>query len=288
MLDEKIQKKILDFQRNEITEHFVYESLAKRVKGENAGVLKRLSEDELRHYNEWKEHTKRDVPPSKLAVLKFLVVSKVFGLTFALKMMERGEEEAEEVYGEITSIIPEAEDILKDEVEHEKKLVDMIDEERIGYIGSMVLGLNDALVELTGALAGLTLAIQNTKLIGVVGLITGIAASLSMAASEYLSQKSEEGGKNPIKASFYTGIAYVLTVLLLVIPYFLFLDYYIAIGITLLNAVLVILIFSFFVSVVKELSFRKMFLEILVISLGVAAVSFIIGWATREVLNIEM
>ncbi len=288
MLDEKIQKKILDFQRNEITEHFVYESLAKRVKGENAGVLKRLSEDELRHYNEWKEHTKRDVPPSKLAVLKFLVVSKVFGLTFALKMMERGEEEAEEVYREITSIIPEAEDILKDEVEHEKKLVDMIDEERIGYIGSMVLGLNDALVELTGALAGLTLAIQNTKLIGVVGLITGIAASLSMAASEYLSQKSEEGGKNPIKASFYTGIAYVLTVLLLVIPYFLFPDYYIAIGITLLNAVLVILIFSFFVSVVKELSFRKMFLEILVISLGVAAVSFIIGWATREVLNIEM
>jgi len=151
----------------------------------------------------------------------------------------------------------------------------------------MVLGLNDALVELTGALAGLTFTLQNSRLIGAAGLITGIAASLSMSASEYLSQKSEKGSKNPIKAMFYTGIAYVLTVLLLVIPYFVFANYYIALGVTLLNGILVILVFTFFISVVKELSFREMFLEILFISLGVAAVSFMIGWIANGVLNLR-
>ncbi|MCW4020179.1 MAG: hypothetical protein NWF14_02985 [Candidatus Bathyarchaeota archaeon] len=108
------------------------------------------------------------------------------------------------------------------------------------------------------------------------GLITGIAASLSMSASEYLSQKSEKGTKSPINVSFYTGIAYILTVMLLVAPYFLLSDYT-ALGVTVFDAVLAVFFFSFFVSVVKELLFRKMFLEILFISLGVAVVSFIIG-----------
>lgn len=86
----------------------------------------------------------------------------------------------------------------------------------------MVLGLNDALVELTGVLAGLTLALQNTRLVAMTGFITGIAASLSMSASEYLSAKSEEGPQDPLKASIYTGSAYVLTVLFLIFPYLLF------------------------------------------------------------------
>lgn len=288
MLDETLKTLILRFQGNEITEHFVYKGLARKTKGSNAEILKRISDDELRHYNEWKEYTQTEVTPSRLSILKYMIISKIFGLTFAMKMMEGGEERAGEVYGGLVATFPRAREILKDEVEHEKLLVDMIDEERIGYIGSMVLGLNDALVELTGALAGFTFTFQNARLIGVAGLIAGIAASLSMSASEYLSQKSEEGDKSPIKAAFYTGIAYVLTVLLLVAPYFLLGDYYMALGATVLSAVLVVLFFSFFVSVVKELSFRKMFFEILFISLGVAAVSFVIGWIANQVLAVEI
>jgi len=286
MLDEKMKRAIVHFQGNEITEYIVYGILAKKTKGKNAEVLEQISKDELRHYGEWKEYTRTEARPNRLAILRFLIISKAFGITFAIKMMEGGEERAREVYGEILDEVPNAERTLKDEIEHEKLLVSMIDEERIGYIGSMVLGLNDALVELTGALAGLTFTFQNSRLIGVAGLITGIAASLSMSASEYLSEKSEKGSKNPIKASFYTGIAYVLTVLLLVIPYFVFANYYVALGVTLLDAVLIILIFTFFVSIVKDLSFRKMFLEILLISLGVAGASYVIGWITRSVLNV--
>ncbi|MDI6704563.1 MAG: VIT1/CCC1 transporter family protein [bacterium] len=82
----------------------------------------------------------------------------------------------------------------------------------------MVLGLNDALVELTGALAGFTFALQNTRVVAMAGLITGVAASLSMTTSEYLSTKSEGGAKSPFKASVYTGSAYVLTVMFLIFP----------------------------------------------------------------------
>jgi VIT1/CCC1 family predicted Fe2+/Mn2+ transporter len=287
MLDEKIKEKILGFQRNEITEHNIYKNIAERTKGSNAKVLNKISQDELRHYNEWKRFTNIDVKPSGFMSLKFQFISLILGLTFATKMMERGEGNAQKVYAEIVSVVPEAKQILEDETVHEKNLIAMIDEEKIAYIGSMVLGINDALVELTGALTGLTFTFQNAKLIGVAGLISGIAAALSMAGSEYLSQKSEKG-KSPLKASFYTGIVYITTVLLLVTPFFLLSSYYFALGTTIVIGASIVLLFTFFLSVVKELPFKRLFLEMLSISLGVAAISFIIGWAARGILSVEI
>ncbi len=133
-----------------------------------------------------------------------------------------GEEAAQENYASVSPEIPEAKKFQHEEDAHEERLIAMLDEERLQYAGSVVLGLNDALVELTGALAGLTLALQNVKLIALSGLITGIAASMSMAASEYLSTRSEKTTKQPVRAAIYTGIAYIITVTLLVMPYLLF------------------------------------------------------------------
>ncbi|OGB69990.1 MAG: rubrerythrin family protein [Caldithrix sp. RBG_13_44_9] len=274
------------FQRNEITEYHVYQALARRVGGKNSEILQKIADDELRHYHGWKSYTNLEIKPNRFLVFLYLLLARILGLTFAIKMMEHGEVRAEQSYAIVESIIPEASQIIKEENEHENLLVEMIDEERINYIGSMVLGLNDALVELTGALAGFTLALQNTRLIGLAGLITGIAASLSMAASEYLSQKSEKEGKDPLRASFYTGIAYIVAVILLVMPYFLLTNYYTALGFTLIIAILIILAFAQFVSVVKGISFKKFFWEMVLISLGVATISFFVGWAARSVLHV--
>ena len=158
----------------------------------------------------------------------------------------------------------------------------MIDEERLKYVGSVVLGLNDALVELTGALAGLTFALQNPRLVATAGFITGIAASLSMAASEYLSTKSEGEGKDPVKSCIYTGIAYVLTVLVLILPFLLLNNLYLSLSITLSSAILIIFIFTFYISVAKGLPFKKRFFEMALISIGVASLSFIIGLFVRR------
>jgi len=288
VLEEDVKNKILAFQRNEITEHMVYNALSKRAKDENSQLLKRISEDEKRHYGEWREYTGRDVAPSRLMLFKILLVSRLLGLTFAIKLMEKGEKEAEEVYDKISAVFPKAREIVKDEGEHEEILIGMIDEEMVKYVGSLVLGLNDALVELTGALVGLSFTLQNSRLVGVAGLITGIAASLSMSASEYLSQKSEKSGKNPLRASLYTGFTYLATVMVLSIPFLLLPDYRVALVIMFISISIIISVFTLFVSITKEISFRKMFIEMILISLGVALVSFVIGWVARIIFGIEV
>jgi VIT1/CCC1 family predicted Fe2+/Mn2+ transporter len=287
VLDKKIKKIILNSQKNEITEHFIYDKLSKSEKdSHNKKILKHISDDELKHYHFWKKYTHEDVEPDKLKIFWYYFISRIFGITFGIKLMERGEEDAQVTYEKIAKHIPSAKSIVKDEDEHEKELMDMIDEERLRYVGSMVLGLNDALVELTGALAGFTFALPNTRLIGVTGLITGIAASLSMATSEYLSTKSEEGEKNPIKASLYTGIAYVLTVLFLIFPYLIFTNVYFCLGLTILDAIIVILIFTFYVSIAKDIPFKKRFLEMALISLSITGLTFVIGYLVRIFLNV--
>ena len=289
-LTEEIRKKVLRFQQTEITEHHIYKRLAKRIKsGENAKVLDQIAEDELRHYNGWKKYTNEDVQPRWFFVWFYYLVSMVFGFTFGVKLMELGEERAQVNYDAVSRTIPEAKQYHDEEDKHEHELLDMLDEERLQYAGSVVLGLNDALVELTGALAGLTLALQNGKLIALSGLITGIAASLSMAASEYLSTRSEETKKEPVRAAIYTGIAYIITVTLLVMPYLLMPEnFYMDLVITLTTAVLIIAVFNYYISVAKGESFRERFLEMAGLSLGVALFSFVIGYFIRQWLGIEI
>jgi VIT1/CCC1 family predicted Fe2+/Mn2+ transporter len=131
------------------------------------------------------------------------------GMTFAIKLMEGAEKRAQGYDQELVGRVPEAQDILANRESHERDLIALIDEERLKYVGSVVLGLNDALVEFTGTLAGLTFAIRDTQITAVATLIIGVAASLSMGASEYLSQRSDGGPSDPLRAAVYTGAAYL-------------------------------------------------------------------------------
>ncbi len=280
---------LLNAQRNERTEHLIYHRLAERVQDpDNAAVLERIAQSELAHDHFWRQYTGQEVAPDRLKARRYVTIARLLGLTFAIKLMERGEVQAQDVYSQVALEIPEAQRIVADEDAHEHELIALLDEERLRYVGSMVLGLNDALVELTGALAGLTLAMQNTRLIGTTGLITGIAASLSMAASEYLSTQSQDDEQEPLKASLYTGAAYVLTVVLLILPYWLVSNYLAALGITLTVAVLIILGFTYYLAVARDLPFRQRFLQMAGISLGVATLSFGVGYLVRQVFGFEI
>jgi len=284
-----LREQLLVYQKNEITEHHVYKRLAGTVKSpENRRVLEKIANDELRHYQSWRNYTQQDVKPDRLAIWKYYLISRIFGFTFGIKLMERGEEDAQDNYEQLRETIQEAEVIIRDEKEHENALIQLLDEERLRYVGSIVLGLNDALMELTGALAGLTLALQDTKLIALTGSITGIAAALSMGASEYLSTKSEETAKNPVRASIYTGSAYIVTVLVLILPYLILENFYVCLGCTLAAAVLIIAFFNYYISVAKDVPFRRRFLEMTGLSLGVAALSFLVGFIIRSFLGVDV
>jgi VIT1/CCC1 family predicted Fe2+/Mn2+ transporter len=288
-LSEELKKTFIACQRQELTEHIIYDKLAGSAKDEqNKKTLKQLSEDELRHFNIWKELTKAEPKQSSLKVWKYMLISRLFGLTFAMKLMERGEEGAMKFYEKISEQAPEALGIFKDETEHEKQLLEMINEERLKYVSSVVLGLNDALVEFTGALAGFTFALQDARLVGMTGLITGIAASLSMGTSEYLSTKSEGGDKSPRKASMYTTSAYFTTVFVLIMPFVLLENIYLSLALSISSGILIIFVFTFYISVAKDLSFRKRFLETASISLGVAGLTFVLGLLVRILFGVQI
>jgi len=287
-------------QRNEITEHLIYAQLA-RIAGdaENKTVLSRISQEEKGHYGTFMKFTGREVAPNKITFWKYVLVSRVFGITFGIKLMESGERKAQVNYAALAKEIPEARRVQQDEEAHEKLLIAMLDEERLRYAGSVVLGLNDALVELSGALAGLTFALQKPELIGVTGLITGIAAALSMASSEYLSTQTEAAAKpaertknvfrkDPLKAAMYTGAIYLATVLLLVVPYVVLSNVYESLAAMLATVIVIIALFTYYLSVVRETPFWGQFKQTAGISLGIAAISFGIGVLVKTVWGIQI
>ncbi|NMB88054.1 MAG: rubrerythrin family protein [Chloroflexi bacterium] len=286
----EVRKHLLLMQKDEITSHLAYSRIAKFIKDEhNRKAVEKIAVEELHHYETWRSYTGQEIKPNMARVQLYTLLARFLGLTFSVKLLEKGEEKAQTDYSEaILNEIPEVNDIIKEEDEHEDILFNMIDEEALKYAGSVVLGLNDALVELTGALAGLTFALQNTRLVALAGLITGISASFSMAASEYLSQKSEQGEQNPGKSALYTGIAYIFTVLFLTFPYLVVGNYLICLAWTLINAIIVIAVFNYYISVAKDASFKRRFTEMVTISMGVAAISFIVGNLVRTVLGVDV
>ena len=281
---------IKKMQQNELTESFIYEEIAKFAKGDNnKEVLLRLAKEERAHYEIWKKYTGLDMKPEKLKILKYKLISLIFGFTFAVKLMEKGEDAAQIEYGLVAEEIEESVSIRQQEEEHEAALLEMLDEERLQYVGSMVLGLNDALVELTGSLAGFTFALQNTRLIALSGLIIGISATFSMASSEFLAARSE-GRNDALKSCTYTGIAYLITVVLLIAPYMIFgsASYIAALICMIVIVILIIAGFTYYTSVAQDQPFKSRFLEMACISVGVAVISFVVGVLAKRFLGVDV
>lgn len=144
------------------------------------------------------------------------------------------------------------------------------------FFSNVVLGFNDALIELTGALVGFSFALHEAKLIAVAGLVTGVSASLSMAASAY-QQARHEKGRNPFKAAAFTGVSYFVIALLLVLPFILLGS--IAASLVAMGVLALLLIagVSYLSAHLLGRGYFAQFAEMCVFSLGVAAVTFLIG-----------
>ncbi|WP_058485281.1 VIT1/CCC1 transporter family protein [Defluviitalea phaphyphila] len=290
IISKETKKTILKLQQSEVTEQAIYFNLARRVKNKSEReILQRIGREEGVHSEIWSKYTNKKLTPNRFKVFLFTLLSIIFGYTFTIKIMEKGEHNAQGIYTKLSSEIPEAKKIQEEEEKHEHDLISLLDEERLQYVGSMVLGLNDALVELTGTLAGISFALQNTKLVALSGLITGISATLSMASSEYLSARSE-GNTNALKASIYIGLMYIFAVILLVLPYLILPnDQFIsALIIMLFTVIIIIFAFTYYISVAKDLTFKKRFIEMATISLSVAALSFIVGILVKQFLGIDV
>ena len=290
IMGKTLDKIIISRQIDELSDHLIYKNMVRREKNENnKKLLTQMMNDELEHMKIWQQYTKIDVKPNRLRIMWMNFLSIVLGFTFVLKIVQKQEGIAEQEYTLLATHYPEALKLAQDEKKHENMIISMLDEERLQYVGAMVLGLNDALVELTGTIAGMTFALMNTQLVALSGIITGVSATLSMAASNYLAERAD-GNPNALKSSIYTGVAYLVTVVFLVAPYLIFDNehYMYALLSMLIIVLLIIFFFNYYISVAKDLPFKKRFLEMAGISLSVAAISFIIGLLVKQFLGIDI
>jgi VIT1/CCC1 family predicted Fe2+/Mn2+ transporter len=281
------------FAQDEFKDFTVYNELEKIEKNENfKKVLRKLSKQEIDHYKFWLKFSSKKVNKvNKFEILFFKILRIIFGLTFTLKILENHERKVIEDYKKFLKKIKgrdreKLKKIIKDEESHENEFIKLINENRVVYLGATILGLNDGLVELTGALAGLTAALQNPLIVAISGLIAGIAASMSMAASSYLQARAE--GRNPRISAYYTGISYISVVLCLVLPYFLVSNIYFALFSSILIAILIVASMSFYVSVLFERDYKRELVEMFSLSLGIAFITFLIGSLARIFLKIEI
>jgi hypothetical protein len=93
-IDDELRRRLLIYQRNEITEHHIYRALAETVDAENRQVLERLAQTELRHYGVWRRYTGIDVGPNRWTIRGYRWLSRALGFTFGVRSQGRSRSQA--------------------------------------------------------------------------------------------------------------------------------------------------------------------------------------------------
>jgi VIT1/CCC1 family predicted Fe2+/Mn2+ transporter len=278
----------MDFEkycRDEYIDHRVYSYLAKIEKNEERKkILENFGKMEHEHYIFWKSLMKKEMKDSSLDNIRiklFILFKYIFGLIFTIKLMEKNEKRVIEEYKKLLNKFEgetkqKLELIIKDEIEHENFWMNQMKDETTRYLGFIILGLADAIIEITGVHAGFLGVTASTIIAGIAGLVVGVSASLAMASAAYLQAKQDEGS-NPRISAIYTGVFYILAVVALATPYFMTHDMLVAFLSSLVIAVMLIGFFNFYSSVIFERKFAKEFLTSMTIILVTASISFIVG-----------
>jgi VIT1/CCC1 family predicted Fe2+/Mn2+ transporter len=282
-----------DFALNEFREYLTYSWLARVERNpDRRRILESLAAQERGHYEFWAR--KEPVRPGRMVYFEaalLVLLRMIFGITFVGKLMERGEREIVEEYSDAAARMSgedrrTLESIIEDERTHESEVLAQVDETIVKYMGALVLGLADAIIEITGAHAGTLGTTNDTLIAGVIGLIVGVSASISMASASYL-QAKHETGKSPATAAAVTGIGYMGAVALMSLPYFLTRAIYLAFASSISVGIMLALMLTFQGSVYSGTDFRREFVQTALLLLGTAALSYLLGYAIGGALGIR-
>jgi VIT1/CCC1 family predicted Fe2+/Mn2+ transporter len=284
---------------NEITEHFTYARLARMENNPaNRAALEKLSAQEQSHYEFWKSLLAHEDPRAaerirpRMAVVWMMAGLRTFlGVTFITKFLEIHEKGAVAKYEAARAIVPAEHqarfnEIIEDEKSHERTFIAELKEARVSYMGFIVLGLADAIVEITGVHAGFLGVTGDTLIAGVAGVIVGFAAAISMGSAAYL-QAKEDPEKSPIVSAFATGISYFVSVILLALPYFLIRTMIPAFTLSTSIGILLIAGFTYYGAVVFDRGFWREFGEAAGLMLATAVATFFWGAIIGKIFHIN-
>ena len=285
---------------DEYADHQLYKDLASLEKDSgNKEALTKLAAQEYEHYLFWKKFLPDYQPVlNPLFMFGFRLMRRICGLTFTVKFLERHERETIEEYKRVAAELSgedraRLEKIIGDEDEHEKFFIGQIQETVIKYIGFIALGLADAIVEITGVHAGFLGVTNSTLFAGVSGLIVGISAAISMGSAAYLQAKQDPspkgayGHRSAWTSAVITGISYILSVVLLAVPYFLTKNMSVAFALSIVVGMTLIALLTFYSAVVFDRRFWREFLETVGLMLGTAAITFVLGGFLGKVFGLQ-
>lgn len=283
-----------EYCRDEYIDYMVYSYLARHEKKEELRrIVQKLADDELGHYEFWKRLLGRDCAGKipKWYLVGIRLMRRIMGLTFTLKWLERHEEEVIERYKAFLDYLDgddreELEKIIRDEEEHENKLMSSIEETMVKYMSFIVLGLADAIVEITGVHAGMLGVTTSTIIAGVTGLVVGFSAAISMASAAYL-QAKHDPDRNPLTSAIMTGLAYILAVILLALPYFATHNMIIAFTASIMVGVTLIAYFTYYSAIVFDRGFTKEFIESSGLMIATAFGAFLFGEALGQLFGLQ-
>jgi vacuolar iron transporter family protein len=280
--------------QDEYADRSVYLALSHREKNPAfKKALEDIANGEESHYEFWKSYAPDvKVSPKKLRMYVILLLRIILGLTFILKLMERHEGKLHERYRRIAESIPPGDKarfqaMMASEEGQENVLIGEIQENRVKYMSFIVLGLADAVVEISGIHAGSLGIYGRTELAGLAGIIAGMAASIAMASAAYAQAK--QGFQGSAKwSAVYTGVSYMITAVFLATPYFLTRNMAGALGVSLVIGVILVAAMTFYDTVISARPFKRQFGEIAGIILAASLALFLVGTLVGQYLGIRI
>lgn len=316
-----------DFYREEYKDSLLYRILADGESDE--GLRKefiRIHAIEARHADFWRMFLeRRGVKPGRIRIgrLSLWIVRALRSISPALtsSLLEFNEMSAIVRYYDFYRAYDlsdeerkELREIIVDEIEHEKFFSGRKRVFGAENVRDMVLGINDGLVEILGVVTGLSAVYASRPdLVGMSGLVVGVAGALSMASGSFISVRSqrqvnetrmrlrailrelrgesievEEVKESELKSAIYTGIAYLCGVALPVAPYFLAGTTAEALPVSLLLSAALLVLVGSIISLLSGISLKKKAVEMLVAGIGTAFLSYLFGTLMASLFHVPV
>jgi len=299
---------IQSLQQDEEFHAHVYNILSQCEKNQNVrSVLLKLYKIETLHSSILKSILeingfKTRQRSNTLRMLLIMLSRNLFGIAFTMKLMEYNKMITNEKLNAAMrqfNFSTKEEELLRKMVRGERAedvlgnvLLSM--NNVLANIRDVVFGMNDGLVEVLAATVGFSAALRSPILVLIAGLLVAISGALSMSSGAYLSTKYERDigaakvKRNPTLSAMWTGIAYLLGAFFPILPFALGIGGAYGMVYSILSTMLVLAIASSMIAILSDQSVAKRVTESIILSLGAASITILIGFYARYALHITI
>ena len=283
------------FCREEAIHREVYRILSERESDPwRKRILVRLHKIESEHVSIYSRISGTKTVYVDWRVVRALVILKsLIGTELVIKIMENRESRMESIiranlahYGKSVKAV-----LASERNEDKLKSKMLLFSPVLSNIRDVVFGMNDGLVEIVAAVAGIGAALQTPVLVLVAGMIVAISGTLSMAGGAYLSTDYQNTiektrGKDfkymsPIRSAAYVGISYIIGAMFPLMPFIFGIGGYHGIAISILLTALVLVFSSALISIIGNKPVVRRIATTLLITLGIAAITILLGYYAR-------